>query len=48
MTFLVAGMMVFWLATFFFVWSISRRQHKLEEELAVLREVVAEGSVGQA
>jgi CcmD family protein len=48
MIFLVAGMMVFWLATFFFVWSISRRQHKLEEELGVLREVVADGTAGQA
>jgi CcmD family protein len=48
MIYLVAGMMIFWLATFFFVWSISRRQHKLEEELSVLREVVAEESAGQA
>ena len=47
MIFLVAGMMVFWLATFFVVWSISRRQHKLEEELTVLREVVADGTAGQ-
>lgn len=48
MIYLVAGMVIFWLATFIFVWSISRRQHKLEEELSVLREVVGEGSAGQA
>jgi CcmD family protein len=47
MIYLVAGMVIFWLATFLFVWSISRRQHKLEEELAVLREVVAEGTAAQ-
>jgi CcmD family protein len=47
MIFLVAGMIVFWLATFLFVWSISRRQRKLEEELIVLREVVDQ-SAGQA
>ncbi len=51
MIYLVAGMIIFWIATFVFVWSIwiatfvfvwsiSRRQHKLEEEVAVLQEVV--------
>ncbi len=40
MIYLVAGMIIFWIATFAFVWSISRRQHKLEEEVAVLQEVV--------
>ncbi|MFZ2357714.1 MAG: CcmD family protein [Anaerolineae bacterium] len=44
MIYLAAGMIIFWLATFFFVWSISRRQRKLEEELSVLREVVVEGT----
>ncbi len=44
MAFLVAGMMVFWLFTFFFVWSISRRQRKLEEEVQVLSEVVQDSS----
>ena len=48
MIYLVAGMVIFWLATFLFVWSISRRQRKLEEELSVLREVVADGTAGQA
>lgn len=48
MIYLAAGMVIFWLATFLFVWSISRRQHKLEEELSVLREVVAEGATTQA
>lgn len=42
MIYIVAGMIVFWAATFIFVWSISRRQHKLEEEVQVLREVVQE------
>lgn len=40
MVYIAAGMIVFWAATFLFVWSISRRQRKLEEELEVLREVV--------
>lgn len=40
MAFLAAGMIIFWLATFLFVWSISRRQRKLEEEVQVLSEVV--------
>lgn len=40
MIYLVLGMIIFWLATFGFVWSISRRQHKLEQEVAVLQEVV--------
>lgn len=40
MVYIAAGMIVFWAATFLFVWSISRRQHKLEEEVQVLREVV--------
>lgn len=40
MIYLVAGMIIFWIATFAFVWSISRRQRHLEEEVQVLREVV--------
>jgi CcmD family protein len=40
MIYLAAGMIIFWVATFLFVWSISRRQRKLEEEVAVLQEVV--------
>jgi hypothetical protein len=40
MIYLVSGMIIFLIATFLFVWSISRRQHKLEEEVAVLQEVV--------
>ncbi|HNS02750.1 MAG TPA: CcmD family protein [Anaerolineae bacterium] len=40
MSYLVLGMIIFWFATFAFVWSISRRQNKLEEEVAVLQEVV--------
>jgi CcmD family protein len=40
MIYLVLGMVIFWTATFGFVWSISRRQSKLEQEVAVLQEVV--------
>ncbi len=47
MVYLAAGMIVFWLATFLFVWSISRRQHKLEQEVQVLSEVVQD-SAGKA
>lgn len=42
MTFLAAGMIVFWLVTFVFVLSIMRRQRNLEEELEVLRETMDE------
>ena len=44
MIYLVAGMIIFWLVTFLFVWSISRRQHKLEEEVQVLSEVVQDAA----
>lgn len=40
MAFAVGGMIVFWLATFAFVWSISRRQSALEDEISVLRQVM--------
>ncbi|MEI2690410.1 MAG: CcmD family protein [Anaerolineae bacterium] len=40
MIYLVIGMVIFWIATFGFVWSISHRQSKLEQEVAVLQEVV--------
>ncbi len=40
MIYLVLGMIIFWFATFAFVWSISRRQRALEEEVAVLQAVV--------
>jgi hypothetical protein len=42
MAFLAAGMIVFWITTFIFVFSIMRRERRLEEEVAMLREVVAE------
>ena len=45
MIYLVAGMIIFWVATFLFVWSISRRQRKLEEEVSVLQEVVEKPAV---
>ena len=48
MEYLAGGMIIFWIATFLFVWSISRRQRKLEEEIAVLREVVDKGPADQA
>lgn len=46
MLFLTAGMVVFWIVTFVFVFSIMRRQHKLEDELAALRSAMDE-SAGQ-
>ena len=48
MIYIVAGMIVFWAATFLFVWSIARRQRQLEDEVMVLREVVSEKPSDQA
>lgn len=48
MIYLVAGMIIFWAATFLFVWSISRRQRKLEEEVAVLQELVDQSAEATA
>ncbi|MEA3335668.1 MAG: CcmD family protein [Chloroflexota bacterium] len=42
MTFLAAGMIVFWLTTFVFVFSTFRRQQKLEAELTTLQQVYGE------
>ncbi len=38
MEFILAGMLVFWIATFAFVFSIGRRQRRVEEELAALKQ----------
>ncbi|HRX04054.1 MAG: CcmD family protein [Anaerolineae bacterium] len=38
MVYIAAGMLVFWIATFAFIFSISRRQRTVEEELSVLKE----------
>lgn len=38
MVYIAAGMLVFWIATFLFIFSISRRQKRVEEELSVLKE----------
>lgn len=38
MIYLAAGMFVFWLMTFAFVITVLRRQRKLEDDVAVLRE----------
>lgn len=38
MVYIAAGMIVFWIATFAFIFSISRRQQRVEEELSVLKE----------
>lgn len=40
MIYFVGGMMIFWLATFAYVWSIARRQRQLEDEIAALGDVV--------
>ncbi len=42
MIYIVVGMIIFWAATFLFVWSVARRQRQLEDEVTVLREVVGE------
>ena len=42
MTFLAAGMIVFWAVTFIFVLSLARRERRLEEELDLLRETLDE------
>ena len=42
MAFLTAGMIVFWAVTFVFVFSVMRRQRKLEDELAALRSAMDE------
>lgn len=38
MVYIAAGMLVFWIATFVFIFSISRRQRRVEEELAALQD----------
>jgi len=40
MTYLVAGMIVFWLVTFVFVLTVLRRERKLEEEVELLRQTM--------
>ena len=40
MAYLVAGMIVFWLVTFFFVLTVLRRERKLEEEVELLRQTM--------
>jgi hypothetical protein len=40
MIYLAAGMFVFWLVTFLFVITVLRRQRKLEEDVAALREAL--------
>ena len=39
MAYLAAGMIVFWITTFVFVFSIVRRQRKLQDEIALLQEM---------
>lgn len=38
MVYIAAGMLVFWIATFAFIFSISRRQRRVEEELSALQD----------
>lgn len=40
MIYLAAGMFVFWLMTFVFVITVLRRERKLEEDVAALRELM--------
>jgi len=40
MEFILAGMLVFWIVTFVFIFSISRRQRAVEAELSALRESI--------
>jgi CcmD family protein len=37
MAYLVAGYFVFWVVTFLFVYSMSRRQHSLERDIENLK-----------
>ncbi len=40
MTYMVAGYLIIWLASFAFIFSMVRRQRQLEQEVAVLTELV--------
>lgn len=42
MSYLIAAMVVFWITTFVFVFSVMRRQRKLELEIEALRDVLQE------
>lgn len=44
MSYLVAAMVVFWITTFGFVFSVMRRQRKLEMEIEALRDVAEESA----
>ena len=39
MAFILAGMLVFWIATFAFIFSIGRRQPQVEAELSALKQI---------
>ncbi|MCB0198910.1 MAG: CcmD family protein [Anaerolineae bacterium] len=39
MAFILAGMLVFWIATFAFIFSIGRRQRQVEAELSALKQI---------
>lgn len=42
MFYLTLGMIIFWAVTFVFVFSVMRRQRRLEAEVEALREVLRE------
>lgn len=42
MAYLAAGMIVFWIVTFVFVFSVLRRERKLEAEVDLLRQTLAD------
>ena len=42
MWYLVAGMIVFWIVTFVFVLTVLRRERKLEDEVALLRQTLVD------
>lgn len=42
MTYLAAGMLVFWIVTFVFVLTVLRRERKLEDEVELLRQTMSD------
>jgi hypothetical protein len=42
MWYLAAGMIVFWIVTFVFVLTVLRRERKLEDEVALLRQTMGD------
>jgi CcmD family protein len=47
MTYMVAGYLIIWLASFVLILSMVSRQRKIEQELAILRETLRDKDAGR-